>query len=100
MLPVLDTQGNLTFGIYILPIFDPSIDWDTLNYFGEKNAWELLETFYIDEDVNLTNKYIIVKLTDDVRSVSIFHHIFPFFRHFSYFFAILAVFRSFRAFLF
>lgn len=69
MLPILDTQGNLTFGTYILPIFDPSLDWETLNYFGEENAWELLESFYIDEEVNLTDKYIIVKLTDDVRTV-------------------------------
>lgn len=69
MLPILDQQGNLTFGTYILPIFDPSIDWETLNYFGEENAWDLLENFYSDLGVNLTKKYVIVKLTDDTRKV-------------------------------
>ena len=72
LIPVVDIQGNLTFGIYVLPIFSPDLNWDTLDHFARINSWDLMQNLYTDKQIQTADRYIIVKLSDDIRSVSFY----------------------------
>lgn len=71
-IPLMDNLENATFGLYLLPVFDQTVNKTTLEFFGQKNGLEMLERMYTDENVFVESKFLVVRISDEVRSVKEF----------------------------
>lgn len=67
--PLMDNLENPTFGIFVIPVFDQTINKNSLDFFGQKNGLEMLERMYTDENVFVSNKFLVLRISDGYRLV-------------------------------
>lgn len=73
MYPLRNDDGYLTVGRALLPVFDPGLDWETIEEFSKFSIMEMYQTFYEQEqDIGITNSFVFLTVTDEYRSVANF----------------------------
>ena len=54
----------------MIPVYGPALDWSSVDEFNRHNPWDLLEVLIEDnQQIQKTNRYIIMTITDDYRRV-------------------------------
>ena len=71
LIPLKDEDGNFTFGMYVLPVFDLDLDWDSLGIFGNQNVLISLANIHQDQDILFTGKFVLMRIGDKTREVSL-----------------------------
>lgn len=70
VIPLMDEEENVTFGIYVLPVFDQNVNKESLDFFADKNGIDMIERMYTDENVYVADTFMVVKISDGFRKVS------------------------------
>lgn len=70
--PLCTSDGFMNFGRILVPIFNPTLDWDSVEEFSSQNTWDVLEVLLSNqENVEMTNRYIFLSVRDEYRKVEL-----------------------------
>lgn len=68
--PLCTSDGFLNFGRILMPIFSPTLDWNSVEEFSSQNTWDVLEVLLSNQDnVEMSNRYIFLSVRDEYRKV-------------------------------
>jgi len=68
-MPLLSDTNHPIVGINVVPFIKSVLDEQTLEYFSGQDSWELLDSISSGEEIEPSNLYTVIKITDQYRQV-------------------------------